>query len=67
MESTKGNVTDAYGENALLEALSLKELEALKEDAINTLGEENAEDIVKRIEEEQKQRLADSLRYVLYI
>jgi hypothetical protein len=67
MESTKGNVTDAYGENALLEALSLKELEALKEDAINTLGEENAEDIVKRIEEEQRQRLADSLRYVLYI
>ena len=67
MESTKGNVTDAYGENALLEALSLKELEALKEDAINTLGEENAEDIVKRIEEEKKQRLADTLRYVLYI
>lgn len=67
MESTKGNVTDAYGENALLEALSLEELEALKEDAINTLGEENAEDIVKRIEEEKKQRLADTLRYVLYI
>ena len=67
MESTKGNVTDAYGENALLEALSLEELEALKEDAINTLGEENAEDIVKRIEGEKKQRLADTLRYVLYI
>ena len=67
MENIRGNVTDACGENALLEALSLEELEALKKDAINTLGEENAEDIVKRIEEEKKQRLADTLRYVLYI
>jgi len=28
MENIRGNVTDACGENALLEALSLEELEA---------------------------------------
>lgn len=72
MESTKGNVTEAYGENTLLEALLMDELLDLQADIIerpknSKIGIDEATSALKVINDELRRRIESASKYTIAI
>lgn len=72
MESTKGNVTDAYGENALLEALSMDELLDLQADIIarfknSKIDIDEAASALNAINDELRRHIESTSKYTIAI